>query len=176
MPTRHDDAISGIRHAHHAILQFERALGRQVNVHLADVALLRLLHLVRHVLPHELVALFLQLIVRYHGHVADLLPLRTHVMCIVCVQVRSVLADTRLLFAPLLPFLLIPHVPLEIEAHVGLLTLVLLLELPYPLLQIIQVFELRPLEVSVSQLPKEGRCLEFVDFELPLWDGQQAGV
>jgi hypothetical protein len=39
MPTRHDDAISGIRHANHAILQFKRALGREVDVHLADVAL-----------------------------------------------------------------------------------------------------------------------------------------
>jgi hypothetical protein len=39
-----------------------------------------------------------------------------------------------------------------------------------------QVLELRPLKVRVSQLPKEGRCLEFIDFELPLRDGQQLGV
>jgi len=39
-----------------------------------------------------------------------------------------------------------------------------------------QVLELRPLKVRVSQLPKEGRRLEFVNFELPLRDGQQLGV
>ena len=39
-----------------------------------------------------------------------------------------------------------------------------------------QVLKLRPLEVRVSQLLKKRRRLEFVDFELPLGDGQQVGV
>jgi hypothetical protein len=99
-----------------------------------------LLHLVRHVFTHKLIALLLQLVLRYHGHVSNLLPLikvlaaSVNVMCVICVQVRSVLPGTHPLFVVLLPFLLIPHVSLEIETHVGLLTLVLLLELPYPLL------------------------------------------
>jgi hypothetical protein len=109
-------------------------------VHLSYFAGFELLYLVRHVFTHELIALLLQLVLRYHGHVSNLLPLikvlaaSVNVMSIICVQVRSVLPGTSPLFVVLLPFLLIPHVSLEIETHVGLLTLVLLLELPYPLL------------------------------------------
>ena len=109
-------------------------------MHLSYFAGFELLHLVRHVFTHELIALLLQLVLRYHGHVSDLLPLikvlttSVNVMSIICVQVRRVLSATRLLSVVFLPFLLTPHVSLEIETHVGLLTLVLLLELPYSLL------------------------------------------
>ena len=151
-------------------------------MHLSHFAGFELFHLFRHVLTHELIALLLQPVLRYNGHVSDLLPLIqlvtafVYVMCIICVQVRRVLPGTRPLSVILFSFLLVPHVSLEIETHVCLLTLVLLLELPYPLFQVMQVLELRPLEVRVSQLSKEGRRLEFVDFELPLRDGQQVRV